>query len=120
MTTHQTQPRTSKTCGHYCLAMLADVPVEKVVAIIGHRRGTTKNEILKAAARLGLRPVSMRWQLPSEHDTLPTKAIVGTRRKHRKSGHWCCFVDGVYHDPAEREAGKIGQNDEIVCWMEFK
>lgn len=119
MTTHLTQPKTSSTCGQHCLAMLARVHLVVAIEAVGHRRGTSKKAILQAAAKLGLKQKSHLWTLPSEADTLPLNAIVSTRRKGRKRGHWCCFVGGVYHDPAEREPGKVGRNDIIVSWMEF-
>lgn len=115
---HLKQPKTSKTCGQHCLAMLAGVPLAEVIALLG-RKSTTQPQILAAAAKLGLEQATQSWQLPSEHDTLPANAIVKTRRKGRKKFHWCCFVDGIYHDPSEAEVGRTGQNHIIVSWMEF-
>ena len=117
---HLNQPRTSKTCGQHCLAMLAGCDLKAAIAAVGHRRGTTKAAILKAAAKLGMVAIGSLWILPAGADVLPINAIVVTRRKGRKRFHWCCFVNGVYHDPAEQEAGKTGENDIIVCWKELQ
>ena len=118
---HLTQSRTSKCCGQTCLAMLAGCSVSEAVAAVGHRRCTRPVEIITAAKRLGLKPLAKFWTTPSEAAVLPGKAIVRMRRKRRhwSGGHWCCIVDGVFHDPLSSEPGKLGTNDLIVCWMAF-
>ena len=116
---HIQQAKTSKYCGQACLAMIAHTSLDEAVRAVGHRGATTKATVLKAARKLGLIPKTKVWMLPAEVSEFPANCIVRTRAKYRKRGHWCCFVDGVYHDPAQPNGGEHGKNTEMTCLMEF-
>jgi len=118
--THITQAKTSHYCGQACLAMMAGCTLKEAMVAVGHRRATTQDEIVRAAKKLGLRPLTSGWKVAREIESFPPLAIMKMRRKYRKRGHWCCYVDGVYHDPALPEGGKMGSNDQLVCLMEFE
>lgn len=97
---HIQQARTSKYCGQACLAMLAKVPLSRAITVVGHRGPTKKDAILAAAAKLGLRAKSRLWEVGANTfwglDAIPTNAIINTRCKHRKRGHWVCMARRKY------------------------
>lgn len=103
--------------------MLAGVTLREAVAAVGHRKGTTGAVILAAARKLGLWQKNSLWQI-GNYDPLPvgisgSLAIVHVRRKRRKNGHWCCIVDGIWHDPFQPTHSMYGTNDIVVKWMTF-
>jgi len=88
------QPKPSRTCGHHCLAMILDVPVQDIIEQIGHTHGTKPHELMKILEDYGykvnLKPYKNRKYLNRI-------CILGIR--WGKGGHWRVYNDGVIYDP---------------------
>ena len=83
-------------CGQPCVAMLADVPVDDVIEVIGTDKGTKKEDLKKALRYYGISyaPKSTKYD---SNTPLPELCII--RMKLPKYGHWGIYYKGVYYDP---------------------
>lgn len=103
------QPRGSATCGQTCLAMVAGIPLDQAVTVLGiprtgQRAGTTPQQLRRAFALLGWN-MGDRARYRSGMD-LPSVALLGMMHKRRRYGHWVAFEGpspayptGLIHDP---------------------
>ena len=87
---------TGYLCGQSCIAMLADVPVDEVIKVIGTDKGTNKQDLKKALDYYGIRyaPKSVKYD---PEKPLPDLCII--RMKLPGYGHWGVFYKGIYYDP---------------------
>jgi hypothetical protein len=93
------QPKDSSICGHCCVAMITGKPLEDVIKVIGHQRGTRTKEIHKALAAFGIKtkPKLTRF---TNHSGLPSLGIVKITYDWRKNnGHWMVIKDFVCYCP---------------------
>lgn len=88
------QPRPSRTCGHHCLAMILDVPVQDVIEQIGHTHGTRPPELMKVLNSHGY---FAKLEPYKDRRYLNRICILGIRWE--KGGHWRVYNDGVIYDP---------------------
>lgn len=95
---HIKQPENSNTCGHYCVAMITGKPLEDVIKVIGHTKGTYTREIVAALQHFGLKPLSTR--LKRFTSTVPATCIVKMKFLNTWRSHWILVVDGWIYDPA--------------------
>lgn len=116
---HIQQPCRSKLCGQCCIAMLANVPLERVITILGNK-GTRHKELIGAAHRLGLTPTTNLWSL--DIDAIPPKGLILMKQKKPRSRnwHWIAMIDGTYHDPAAPTTGVIKHHSQIISWIQFR
>ena len=87
---------TGYLCGQSCVAMLADVSVDEVIAVLGSDKGTSKQDLKKGLDYYGIRyaPKSVK------HDAnimLPELCIL--RMILPGYSHWGIYFKGVYYDP---------------------
>lgn len=106
----QKQPNNS-TCGQTCIAMALGLPVERVIAVVGHAKGTLNSERAEALEKLGWNASPVK-PLRSVSD-LPEMALVRVcwRRRSSKSkdgyasrgfrnrGHIVLWANGTFYDP---------------------
>lgn len=108
------QPKGSRLCGQTCIAMLAGLPLDKVVNIVGPR-GTTVQHLATALERLGFE-TSGRLKFANVDVDLPSICIAQVKYPQRRSWHWVLFVDGCAYDPSQtpRTDGRINAFLEVT------
>ena len=106
------QPEGSALCGQACVATVADVALDRVVAFM-HKRagaGTRTREIVKALRHFGI-PCANRLRRTSKtKPVLPRRSIIcialfvgsAATSYHCRRGHWMVSWDGLMHDPGGR------------------
>lgn len=112
---HLKQPKRSKTCGQHCVAMMAGVPVTRVIMRFGSD-ATTQARILEIAAAFGLRQGSKLWVLNRDGE-LPKTGFLKLKKARRKYFHWACVIDGVVHDPSQEVPGRLAKDHKVVAFM---
>lgn len=90
------QPEGSKTCGHHCVAMIAEVPVFEVVKVIGHTNGTRTKEIAAALRHFGFNPAE---RLKRFHHQKQLPVICMLKIIYRKNSHWVVYNNGFVYCP---------------------
>lgn len=83
-------------CGQACVAMLAGVPVEEVVSVMGNDKGTGKKDIARALDHYGIRQAKTMTKADNA-TVLPRACILKVLMP--KYGHWVLYYDGKYYDP---------------------
>lgn len=120
-----TQTRYSRHCGQSCLAKLSGMPLVAAKMAVGHKRGTTREDIVRAAKLLRLDPVGD-WRIGDNNHwiswhLLPEtgNCILAVRRERQyRRWHWICRVDGVLWDPSSEEPGVSLHREDYVL-MDF-
>ena len=92
---------TGYLCGQSCVAMLADVSVDAVIAIIGTDKGTNKQDLKKALNYYGIRysPKSTAYDANIPLPNLCIIRMMVTKSNGSKYGHWGIYYNGIYYDP---------------------
>lgn len=101
------QPKGSALCGHCCVAMLAQVSLHHVIAVVGHKHGTTTRELTRALSyfgyacgkRLTSAPRTLRQRL-----TKLDRALLKLSFDQDRNWHWLAWIDGGIYEP---NAGKV-------------
>lgn len=88
------QPGTSRTCGHHCLAMILDVPVQTIIEHIGHEKGTWAKDLIKVLHDYGY---NAHYSAFRNEKYLTNICILGI--KWKKGGHWHVYNNGIIYDP---------------------
>jgi len=91
------QPAGSRLCGHACVAMVVGVPLEEVIAVIGHSHGTKTKELVSALRCFG---VVCSNRLRVVKTTLPDLCIAEQPNKTGSNWHWVVMDHGRRYDPA--------------------
>lgn len=116
------QPDGSEVCGQTCVAMAAGVSLPKAVEIVGHDRGTTTREIVRALRTLGVPCADRLHRLSRIRPTLPKRAIVAIYRPkeddRRERAHWMLQWDGTMYDPGNAWPDRY-QNWRITSYLEI-
>ncbi len=93
------QPEGSSLCGQACVAMLANVSLEKSVATFGKRGGTTTKEVVAALKALGVRCGNE--LLRTKNNAMTPVCIVKLHFDWDKiHTHWTIYNRGIFYDPA--------------------
>ena len=87
---------TNEQCGQACVAMLAGVTVEEVVAVMNNAGGTGKKDIERALNHYGIRQVKTMTKADNA-SVLPRVCILKVLLP--RYGHWVLYHDGKYYDP---------------------
>ena len=87
---------TGYQCGQACVAMLAGVPVEDVVAVMQNDKGTGKKDIARALDHYGIRQAKTMTKADNA-TALPRACILKVLLP--RYGHWILYYDGQYYDP---------------------
>lgn len=102
MIKHLRQPSGSSVCGQYCVAMLAGVDPEQVIAMVG-RGSTGTDKIVDALHGFGFEAELERVRF-SELNVYEQTAVLYTNwyndGKRALHGHWTLLHNGVAYDPA--------------------
>ena len=94
------------TCGQHCVAMLCDVTVEEVIAVMGHAGPTYHPEVLDAILILGRLP-DPRRRLRFDWWTLEGDWLIDVRGAYGDQTwkHWIVKSDGQFYDPRSEAPG---------------
>ena len=105
------QPGGSKLCGQTCVAMIADVSIEKAIELVGHGHRTRTKEIVKALRKAGVECKGGLVKISSKN-RLPETCLVNVLydKNHR---HWIVKNDGVFYNPDPGEGGRMTSFLEI-------
>lgn len=87
---------TEYLCGQACVAMLAGVSVEDVVAVMENDKGTGKKDIEKALNHYGISQA--KTMTKADNNTVLPKVCI-LKVLLPKYGHWILYYDGKYYDP---------------------
>ena len=87
---------TGYQCGQACVAMLAGVPVEEVVAVMQNDKGTGKKDIERALNHYGIKQAKTMTKADNA-SVLPRGCILKVLLPGY--GHWVLYYDGKYYDP---------------------
>lgn len=105
---HLIQPEGSGLCGQTCIAMAADVSLDRACDVVGHRKlgGTTTREVVHALRELGVPCASSLKRISRLRPVLPKRCIVAIHRpkepgRHRGRWHWMLHWDGRMFDPGD-------------------
>lgn len=93
---HYIKQPTNEQCGQACVAMLAGVTVEEVVAVMNNGGGTGKKDIERALNHYGIRQAKTMTKADNT-TVLPRVCILKVLLP--KYGHWVLYYDGKYYDP---------------------
>lgn len=97
------QPKGSKVCGQYCIAIVAGIEINEAIKLVGHQHvnhGTRIKHIVSAFEKLGYKPARRlkrfyyMKQLPS-----PCMFVVTWEKSKGGGSHWMAFKDGVVYCP---------------------
>lgn len=116
------QPDGSELCGQVCVAMAAGVSLPKAIEAVGHDRGTTTREIVRALRTFGVPCADRLRRLSRVRPALPKRAIVAIYRpseEHRSErAHWMLHWDGEMFDPGDSWPDRY-HNWRITSYLEI-
>ena len=95
-TPHHLYEPTPLQCGQAVLAMLADVTVEQVIAVVKTARETTRKDMFAALEHYGIAYDPVRHQAFEKAD-LPSVCILSLETP--KCWHWSLYFRGRFYDP---------------------
>lgn len=94
-----TQPENSRSCGQHCIAMITGLPLEEVIAAVGHDRGTYTKDVIRGFNALGLKVPISRLKPIRKNAVLPQRCILKIKWLGHKRGHWVAYENGMIYDP---------------------
>ena len=98
---------TGYLCGQSVIAMLANVSVDEVIAVMQNDKGTSVSEIDNALFYYGIKHDKKRTRATNE-TRLPAICILSL--KLPGYGHWSLYYKGIYYDPEFGMANKLPEN----------
>lgn len=123
MPRHIIQPEGSSLCGHCCVAMAADVSLDRAIEEIGHEHGSTTKDLIGALRSLGVGCADKMQRISKKRPIVPKRAIVLIHRPpdgpHRSwQTHWMLAWDGEILDPGNRWPDAY-KNWRITSYLEL-
>lgn len=94
----QLQPRGSKICGHCCVAMVAGVKLQQVIAQVGHMHGTSAREVGLALRAFG-HQAQFKLTTFKNEASLPTLCILKQMWANSEQSHWVVYNAGTIYCP---------------------
>lgn len=95
------QGKDTKTCGHCCVAMLANAPVEEVIKLIGHDHGTRTTELRKVLLRSYGIITDTKLRRTRKDKPLPKVCILHIKYpwNPKHNGHWVILKGDIVYCP---------------------
>ncbi len=91
------QPKPSMLCGQCCVAMVANISLEKAINAVGSSRGTHPKHLRSAFRRLG---VSRSDKMIRGFPAADTTAVLSWQKDDdRRKKHWVVWHNNKYYDP---------------------
>ena len=107
---------TGDQCGQACVAMLAGVPVEEVVAVMQNDRGTGKKDIERALNHYGIKQARTMTKADNAA-VLPRVCMLKVLLP--RYGHWVLYYDGKYYDPEFGLTEELYHRARIQSYLEI-
>ncbi len=107
---------TEYLCGQACVAMLAGVTVEDVVAVMKNDKGTGKKDIERALNYYGISQAKTMTKADN-FSALPKVCILKVLLP--KYSHWVLFYDGKYYDPEFGLLEELYPKAKIQSYLEI-
>lgn len=110
------QPKGTRICGQTVIAELLEWSIPSACMLVGHKHGTTAQDLRKALAKIQLRLGPTKLVLP--YTTFPPVAIFRVSWWLRRNNwHWMLYRNGVIYDPAGSWPN-VNKDAEITSYME--
>lgn len=94
------QEEGSSVCGQCCVAMVADITLEKSIEIFGHSHATKAKELAAAFKKLEIES-DIKLTRCKKYSELPNLCIIRIRWNEGKNkSHWAVHYNGFIYDSA--------------------
>lgn len=94
------RPSEEYTCGQCCVAMAADVSLDRAKEAVGSMKGATcAKDIIKAFEILGVPCGTKRKRMNKARPVLPKRCMVWIMSPKGRKAHWMLYWDGEMYDP---------------------
>ena len=100
-------------CGQAVLAMLADVSVEEIIAIVGTERETDLKQMFMALQHYGIAYIKERKAV-NKKEELPKIAILSLETP--RCWHWSLYFDGIFYDPEHGVLEDFPETNRKYYW----
>lgn len=107
---------TEYLCGQTCVAMLANVPVNKVIEVMKNDKATGKKELEAALRHFGI-PFAKTMTKADNRAKLPETCILKVLLP--KYGHWVLYHKGKYYDPEFGLLDKLYPKEKVQFYWEI-
>ena len=107
---------TGYLCGQTVVAMLANVPIDEVIAIMETDKGTSVSEIDAALYYYGIKHGKSRKRVTAD-TILPEIFILSL--KLPGYGHWSLYYKGTYYDPEFGVSKELPENAVLTHYWEI-
>ena len=107
---------TEYLCGQAVIAMLAGVPVEKVIDVMQNDKGTDVPEMRDTLAWYGLKTATKERQKYRKRGKLPNCCVLSVQLP--EYGHWSLYYKGKYYDPELGVLDKLPPQAKLVSYWE--
>ena len=107
---------TGYLCGQACVAMLAGVTVQEVVAVMNNDKGTGKKDIARALSHYGIKQAKT---MTKADNTSPLPKVCILKVLLPGYGHWILYYDGKYYDPEFGLMDALYQKARIQSYLEI-
>ena len=111
------QQPTEYLCGQSVIAMLADVSVDEVIAVMQNDKGTSTAEIRDALKYYGLKTATKARLRYTEGTELPKCCILSVLLPGY--GHWSLYYQGKYYDPEFGVSDKLLEQAKLRYYWEI-
>lgn len=112
---YRKQP-TEYLCGQACVAMLANVSIDKIIEVIHNDKGTGKKELAIALEHFGI-SCAKTMTKADNHTKLPDTCILKVLLP--KYGHWVLYHKGKYYDPEFGLLDELYPKERIQSYWEI-
>lgn len=109
---------TGYLCGQSVIAMLADVSVDEVIAVMENDKGTGIPMMRDALRYYGLKTTTNARVKYIEESTLPECCIFSVRLP--EYGHWSLYYKGKFYDPEFGILDELPKNARLVSYWEIQ
>jgi hypothetical protein len=126
MLQHIQQPEGSSLCGQTCVAMAAEVSLERSIEVFGSRGGTRTKQVVKALRELGIATVGDKLIRRKPDEKAPNYGIIKILferlepdGKIHEWSHWALMWGGILHDPGEATPGVTSPNGRFSSYLKI-
>lgn len=103
----------TKICGHCCVSMITGKPINDIIKLFGHTRGTSTKQVVNVLNSLGHKCKAPLQRIKAD-DVLPDLAILKIHWKYLNGTHWVVYNKGyiycsVYGKFGFHRLSKIGE-----------
>jgi len=99
--------QTKNTCGQTCVAIIANVELERAIEAVGRKGGTHGKHLIEGLVKLGIETTPESVRFNRQKDEFPSFAIMRMRAPKNRDvsgrwwgGHWVVIHQDIIYDPA--------------------